>query len=72
MKEIEAAIHTGEPPYPVERTLIRGSILNRAMASRFDVGKKPETLELAIAYTLVDDPHAPEPDLLTAPPYRRQ
>src|SRR5262249_54390796 len=53
-KAIDAQVRTGHAPYPVERTLLTTGILDAAMNSRFEGGKRLETPHLEIKYAPTD------------------
>jgi hypothetical protein len=64
LKAIEKLVHTGQPPYPVERTLLTTGVLDAVMTSLYLGHQRIETPHLArIAYRASDYPFAPEPDL---------
>jgi hypothetical protein len=61
VKAIESLVRTMHSPYPVERTLLTTGILDAAMTSRHEGGKRIETLHLEIKYTATDWPFATDP-----------
>jgi hypothetical protein len=52
---VEGYLATGKPPYPVERTLLTGSILDCALDSRVRGHKRLETADLDVSYKAPKD-----------------
>ena len=50
VRQIETMMLTGEPPYPIERTLLTTGVLDAAMHSRWKGHVRRETPELNVAY----------------------
>jgi hypothetical protein len=53
--KIETFLETGKPPYPIERTLLTGGILDWVLESRVKGHKRLETPDLDIAYEAPKD-----------------
>jgi hypothetical protein len=61
-------VHTGQPPYPVERTLLTTGVLDAVMHSVAEEGKRRETPELAITYKPTEWKFANQDDEKSAAP----
>jgi hypothetical protein len=69
IRAIEAMIDTGHAPVPLERTLLTTGILEAAMISLHEKGRKIDTPHLAIKYAPRDFPHlsGPIPKVIKRP-----
>lgn len=61
VKAIDSLINIGHAPYPIERTLLTTGILDAAMTSKHEGGKRIETPNLAIRYMPLEWPFATDP-----------
>jgi hypothetical protein len=69
IRAIEAMLETGHAPVPLERTLLTTGILDAAMTSLHEKGRKIDTPHLAIKYTPRAFPHlsGPIPKVIKRP-----
>ena len=51
VQAIEKMFESGEPTYPVERTLLTSGVLEAILTSKFEGHKRMETPHLAVRYT---------------------
>jgi hypothetical protein len=58
---IDALMHTGHAPYPVERTLLTSGVLDAVMTSKAEKNRRVETPHLEIKYQPTDWPFATDP-----------
>ncbi|MFO0928227.1 MAG: hypothetical protein U0736_14510 [Gemmataceae bacterium] len=61
LRAIEALVRTSHAPYPVERTLLTGGVLDAVMTSAAERGRKVDTPHLAVRYTPTDWPFVTDP-----------
>ncbi len=61
LKGVEKMFHTGEPAWPVERTLISSAVLDALLISLKDGGRRVETPYLDIKYTTLWNWQQPPP-----------
>lgn len=61
IRAVENMVQTGHASYPVERTLLTTGILEAAMQSRHDKGRRVDTKHLDIRYEAVNWPFARDP-----------
>jgi hypothetical protein len=61
VKAIDSMMQTGHPPYPAERTLLTGGILDAVMTSAAEKNRRVETPHLKIEYQPPDWPFATDP-----------